>query len=74
MPYIKKEKRGQIPETAGELCYKIFAQCKEYLLLEGECFNTYAAIISALEMAKLEFYQRRIRPYEDKKMEENGDV
>lgn len=30
--------------------------------------------IGVFEAAKLEFYRRRVAPYEDKKIKENGDV
>lgn len=32
------------------------------------------AIIGAIECAKNEFYQRVVRPYEDIKIKENGDI
>ena len=32
------------------------------------------AIIGVMECTKLEFYRRVVVPYEDRKMEENGDV
>lgn len=31
-------------------------------------------VLAALEAAKLEFYRRQVAPYEDKKIESNGDV
>jgi len=74
MPYIKKERRGGYPEGAGELCYHIYRQCKTYIELYRPSFKTLSDVITALECAKLEFYRREMAPYEDKKIEENGDV
>lgn len=37
-------------------------------------YATFAAAIGGLEAAKLEFYRRHIAPYEDAKIEQNGNV
>ncbi len=37
-------------------------------------YSDYAEMISVFENAKLELYRRTVAPYEDKKIEENGDV
>ena len=79
MPYVKEEARerlnnGSIPKKAGELNYSITRLIWSYILLKGESYQTYNDIIGALEGAKLELYRRRIAPYEDKKIDENGDV
>ena len=41
---------------------------------KGESYSNYAECIAALECAKIELYRRKIAPYEDKKIEENGDI
>lgn len=80
MPYIKKEDRlllltdEKLPATAGELNYVLTMYTKAYLLKHGESYQTYNDIIGALEGAKLELYRRKIAPYEDIKIEQNGDV
>lgn len=78
MPYIKKYRRIHLevhpPITAGELNYKITEAIKSYLSGFEECYEAYNSAIGALECAKLELYRRKIAPYENKKMEENGDV
>jgi len=79
MPYITKDRRDVLqdwepPEVAGELNYLITKLCIEYLSYKGEKYATYNDIIGALECAKLEMYRRKISPYENKKIEENGDV
>jgi len=79
MPYINKTRRANIslgaqPENAGELNYQLTTMCIDYLTLNGERYQIYNDIIGALEGAKLELYARKVRPYEDTKIEENGDV
>jgi len=81
-PYIKKEARATLDyfvnslpygETLswGELNYII---TKILLKTEPKSYADYNALIGVLECVKLEFYARAVRPYEDKKCEENGDV
>lgn len=82
MPYIKNNRQfldthlNPITEyitTPGELCYCVFKLMKN-LAENDKCFSNMAMIISEIECAKLEFYRRIVAPYEDKKIEENGDV
>ncbi len=42
--------------------------------LKPHSYKEFNAIIGVLECMKLELYRRMIAPYEDKKIEENGDV
>ena len=80
MPYIPGEKRLNLcPQTAGGLNYCFTTLCIRYLCIRylhkfGEKYQTYNDIMGALEGCKLELYRRKIAPYEDKKIEENGDV
>jgi len=83
MPYIKQEARNfmnptidllshQI-ENIGDLNYSISMLVRKYL---GKDYN-YADLNSCmgvLECAKEEFYRKVVAPYEDKKIEENGDL
>ncbi len=84
MPYIKQERRAALDPhikalaadvtTEGELNYCIYKlSC---LLIErmGESYDNYSMCGSAMEHAKLEWYRRRVAPYEDKKIKENGDI
>jgi hypothetical protein len=70
--YFSKTKNFEIELTAGDLNY-IFTK-----LIDSQLKSlNYAKInemIGALECAKLELYRRVAAPYEDIKMEENGDV
>ena len=66
-------------KNAGELQYQIALMISEYLLQKEYENGQYRYqdlndILGALEGAKLEFYARVARPYEDKKIQENGDV
>lgn len=79
MPYIPPEDRealelGANATSAGELNYKITRLCHDYLAYFGTSYNRLNDIVGVLECAKLEFYQRRVRPYEDIKIAQNGDV
>ena len=85
MPYIKSKKsRGLIEENlnrasmfimnCGDLNFAFTILCKRFIEIFGESYTNYATCVSSLVCAKLELYRRKIAPYEDKKIEENGDV
>jgi len=77
MPYIKKDRSSILhygASNAGELNFFITSAIKNYIERKGERYQTYNDIMGALEGAKLELYRRKIAPYEDKKMKDNGDV
>jgi hypothetical protein len=84
MPYISESERkryegvlaelDKIPvNTPGKLNYLITEIIKRYIN-NHDHYATYNAAIGALECAKLELYRRLVSPYEDKKIDENGDV
>jgi hypothetical protein len=80
MPYIKQERReaimaGAKPQDAGELNFAITVLVDNYLKDKGGIRYAHLnEVIGAIDCAKLELYRRVAAPYEDKKMEENGDV
>lgn len=80
MPYINTDQRKLIdnnivrPITAGELNYKIHLLLEEYVNQNSVSYQTYNDMIGALEAAKLELYRRAVAGYEDRKIEENGDI
>lgn len=84
MPYIKADLRDdfdfcvkQIAErvnTSGELNYAITRICDKFVMMNGESYTNYNAVLGVLEAVKQELYRRKLVPYEDKKMRENGDV
>lgn len=86
MPYIKPEDRRPLdplikqlaealPEQnfAGNLNY-VISKLSARLLDEQLSYARLNEIIGALECAKLELYRRVAAPYEDGKIESNGDV
>jgi hypothetical protein len=63
-----------MPETAGELNYMISSLLDEYLTERGKNYASINEVIGMLECAKLELYRRVAAPYEDEKIDQNGDV
>lgn len=88
MPYIKQEQRPEfspnaygVPkaETEGQLNYQITELVSSFLSdpeppFTRKNYAKFNAAIGALECAKLELYRRLVAPYENDKIEENGDV
>lgn len=84
MPYIDKKRRelfdpnlnalATFISSSGDLNYCFSMLCKHFIECFGESYLNYANCVSALECAKLELYRRKISPYEDTKIEENGDI
>ena len=84
MPYIKQDKRDVLDPhlvrlaeniaSEGELNYCIYRLSCLLVDRMGESYDTYSLCGSAMEHAKLEWYRRRVAPYEDKKIRENGDI
>lgn len=84
MPYIDGDARDRLasgiaPDGPGELNYAVTRLIDEYLerAAERDGRLRYAHLneaVGVLECAKLELYRRIAAPYEDRKMDENGDV
>jgi hypothetical protein len=73
MPYIKQNRRGKSPENPGELNFAITSVILKYLG-DRPTYSKFNEVIGALECVKLELYRRKVVPYEDIKIKENGDV
>lgn len=79
MPYLDPDRRRALdegrasPQTAADLDYVLLSIVDRYLEDNGVSAERAIQVIGALESTKLEFY-RRFAPYEDRKMNENGDV
>ncbi len=58
-------------KMAGTLNYIV---TQILLSLHPVTYSDYNTLIGVLECCKLEFYRRAVATYEDKKIEENGDV
>jgi hypothetical protein len=79
MPYIKNREfldRGLhtvFPENTGELNYCLTKMILDYL---GETpnYQKYNDVIGVLQCIIQEIYRRRVAPYEDLKIKENGDI
>jgi hypothetical protein len=81
MPYVSQEREEELKpfvealskqvSTAGDMNH-VFS----VLLLKTNpvCYDDYNRLIGILECAKLEFYHRAVRVYEDRKIAENGDI
>ena len=88
MPYIPKEDRDALDYaifditarilakdgTAGRMNYCISSMINMMIEKKGLSYSNVNEIIGALEFIKLELYRRVAAPYEDLKIEENGDV
>jgi uncharacterized protein DUF6899 len=79
VPYIEKGVReslaeGSVPTEPGELSYAMSQLIKGYLAMNGVSYASINSVVGVLECLKLELYRRIAAPYEQKKLEENGDV
>jgi hypothetical protein len=79
MPYVtdmsrRLVDRGDIPAGPGELNYQLSQAIDQYLVARNVSYRTLNDVIGVLECLKLELYRRIAAPYEDRKIEENGDV
>ena len=87
MPYILPEDRDNLDDTVedlltellevdfrGRLNYVISSVLAGLIEANGTSYRLINDFIGVLECAKLEAYRRVASPYEDSKIEENGDV
>jgi hypothetical protein len=87
MPYIRPEERSRWDETLedlidnldvtgwdeGDLNYIISKLLNRAWNFRSR-YSMVNRVVGAMECAKLEFYRRIASPYEDEKIDENGDV
>lgn len=88
MPYIEDHKFRSLYDGFLESIIHVLDRVPKYkkhghinyiitkLILDTkpDCYKDFNAILGVLESVKLEMYRRIISAYEDKKIEENGDV
>jgi hypothetical protein len=89
MPYIEEHDREKLQPlkrqiqktlletpsiTAGDMNYLVHMLSYYFLLRRGINYSNLNELIGVLECAKLELYRRRCSPYEDEKIESNGDI
>ncbi len=87
MPYIEPADRASLDPvidatlravasrgvTPGELNY-IITRIVTAWIGDANNYLDYNAAVGVVECVKLELYRRRVAPYEDVKMEKNGEV
>lgn len=88
MPYILPYRRKELDAEIDQLAEKIEAEGElNYVLTRLALrftrklrdkgwggYGAFNAVVGVFESAKLEFYRRWVVPYEDQKIEDNGDV
>lgn len=80
MPYIDVTSRKAIENgtkgvaTPGELNYLFTRFILEYIEHKGLSYQTINDVLGALDGCSKEFYRRIAVPYEDRKIQVNGDV
>ena len=83
MPYLKQEDKDRLtlsykprgsPQNPGELNYLFTVIIDRYLLEHGLNYQHINDIVGALDGAKAEFYRKVAAPYEEEKIQNNGDV
>ena len=81
MPYIDCKFRDEVypsgmreASNAGELNYQITMLLQTYVGRHGTNYQNMNDCMGALVGAQQEFYRRVVAPYEDIKIQENGDV
>ena len=87
MPYVDPRSRARLetivgtfasalpPDvTPGELNYLITRLLQAFLRRRGLSYQSLNDVRGALENCASEFYRRVAAPYEDRKIEANGDV
>ena len=84
MPYIKQDRRKEFDQllamiggrikNKGELNYCVSILMAWYVSIHGENYQNLSDAVNALKDAAAEFERRRVQPYEDEKIKENGDL
>lgn len=84
MPYISKDRRAIFDaalaecaaeiENEGELNYCIYKMSALIIDRIGPSYAKLSMCSSAMEHAKMEWYRKKLAPYEDEKICEHGDI
>lgn len=87
MPYIAQQRRPLYDEAiaalaaaidsstpGGDINYIVTRLLVDWIGKRGLSYAVLAEAVGVMETAKLELYRRAAAPYEDRKIEENGDV
>ena len=82
MPYIKQDLRPDFdkaieqlkPDSAGDLNYIISRISIDYVERKGKKYSILNEVMGVFSSVAHEFYRRIVAPYEDQKIQENGDI
>lgn len=87
MPYVPKADRFRFSAvvnalneemakgiTPGELNYLLTGIADNYVAVKGKSYTHMNDVLGAFSGASKEFYRRVVAPYEEEKINENGDV
>ena len=76
MPYLKQHEKDTIntPKTCGQLNFMVTKLIMAYVRNNNLSYQTCNDIVGALSNASDEFKRRVQHPYEDLKLQQNGDV
>lgn len=84
MPYIKPEDRQKFNDSAkdiadkatcaGDLNFALTVIIHSYIQKKGLNYANCNEVIGMIEACKTEFYRKVVAPYEDLKVDQNGDV
>lgn len=85
MPYVKTRERDRLQpladlilntqiNTAGNLQYLIAILTKSFMIGKEKKYQDHNDIMGALDGAAREYYRRKVAPYEQEKIKDNGDV
>ena len=86
MPYIKQDARKELDpylralinalaeHPSGSYNYAITMLLHAFLAERGLCYETLNSIMGIISCVRDEFYATVVRPYEERKRRENGDI
>jgi hypothetical protein len=84
MPYVNSQSRNALQkraeklskdcETGGDLNFVVTVMLHRWLYDHGTRYVELNKLMGVLECAKEEFYAKVVRPYEDQKIKQNGDI
>ena len=80
MPYLSDAERRaaleptEIPKTTGELNFAVSRLMARYVEEKGVSYGSISEALSGCHEAEEEFRRRILIPYEETKIESNGDV
>jgi hypothetical protein len=65
---------GELCNNAGDLNFAITMILQHYIEKKGESYAVHNEIMGMLDCCAKEWYRKRVGPYENEKIEENGDL